>query len=217
MMAWRFPERRKSAQSYPVSGRGQAASRTMVPPILLAQNRHPHRRCRGRFAVLDPTRPLPGASSCLSGSGGKNDSSAAYRRTAGRTRMERRSGRNPANQGRTGGRPGRQGSTRWLMADWEQRLAKLPRPFHDRERGFGAGAGPWDSRNGLRQDKRNGAMPCGHHTITHCLHIILSQLWHGATVEGMAPWWVQAAELVRFPMAPWLLWCAASYRVRRDG
>jgi uncharacterized membrane protein len=39
----------------------RAASRTTVPPILLAQNRHPHRRSRGRCAVLDPARSMPGA------------------------------------------------------------------------------------------------------------------------------------------------------------
>ncbi len=217
MMAGRFNERRKSAQSCPVSGGGRAASRTMVPPILLSQNRHPHRRWRGRFAVLDPTRPLPGAASCLSGSGGKDDASAAYRRTAGRTRMERRSGRNPADQGRTGGRPGRPGSTRWLRATREGCPAIPLRLFHDRGQGVWSECGLRKSRKGRRQDKRNGAMSSGHRAITLCLHIIFLGFCYGATFGLRAPWLPQQAELTRYFMAPWLFLHALPRRSRRHG
>lgn len=57
MTARRPDERKKSAQSFPVSGRQQAASRTMVPPILLTQNRHPI--AAGAAASRSLTRPAP--------------------------------------------------------------------------------------------------------------------------------------------------------------
>ncbi len=68
-------EREISAQSSPVSGMDRTASRTMGPhhfswairhqccdPSVTApkKNRDPHRRWRGRFAVLDPARSTPG-------------------------------------------------------------------------------------------------------------------------------------------------------------
>ena len=209
-------ERGKSAQSFPVSDRQQAASRTMVPPILLTQNRHPHRHWRGRFAVLDPARSLPGAASCLSGSGGQNDTSAAYRRASGRTRMERRSSRNSADQGRTGGGPGDTRSTRWLGRNWERPAM----PLHLSlllEGWAGPGAGAVVGEMGLRQDKRNGAMPSGHHTITLCLHIVFSDFRHGATFGHMAPCLSQDTELRWFPMAPCLFWCLPPHWGRGHG
>lgn len=209
-------ERGKSAQSFPVSDRQQAASRTMVPPILLTQNRHPHRRWRGRFAVLDPARSLPGAASCLSGSGGQNDTSAAYRRASGRTRMERRSSRNSADQGRTGGGPGDTRSTRWLGRNWE----RTAMPLHLSlllEGWAGPGAGAVVGEMGLRQDKRNGAMPSGHHAITLCLHIVFSAFCHGATLCRMAPCRPQYIELMRYFMALWLVCSLPARWARRHG
>lgn len=209
-------ERKKSAQSFPVSDRQQAASRTMVPPILLTQNRHPHRRWRGRFAVLDPARFLPGAASCLSGSGGQNDTSAAYRRASGRTRMERRSSRNSADQGRTGGRPGGTGSARWLGRIWERHRSPLHLSLA--HKGWAVpGAGDGIAGMGLRQDKRNGAMPFGHHAITLCLHIVFPQTCHGVTLGRMALSHLQHIEFSRHLMVPLPLWCWSLRRARPDG
>jgi len=74
-------EREISAQHCPVSGMDRAASRTtpdtiffgLARPVLhpltwraAEKNRARHRRWRGRFAVLDPARSIPGAASCLS-------------------------------------------------------------------------------------------------------------------------------------------------------
>ncbi len=93
-------EREISAQSSPVSGMDRTASRTTPDTIfsgwpasafclsalcLAGKNRARHRRWRGRFAVLDPAHSIPGAPSCLSGSGGNHVSRTAYRRTARRT------------------------------------------------------------------------------------------------------------------------------------
>lgn len=216
MTARRPDERKKSAQSFPVSGRQQAASRTMVPPILLTQNRHPHRRWRGRFAVLDPARSLPGEASCLSGSGGQNDTSAAYRRASGRTRMERGSSRNSADQGRTGGRLGGTGSTRWLRRDWKRPAMPL-HLFLLLEGGAGSEERSVIEGMGLRQDKRNGAIPSGHHAINICLHIVFSDFRHGATFGSMAPNLFQVAEFRRFIMAPRLLWCVPLRQACRHG
>lgn len=73
-------EREISAQHCPVSGMDRAASRTtpdtiffgLARPVLrpltwraAEKNRARHRRWRGRFAVLDPARSIPGAPSCL--------------------------------------------------------------------------------------------------------------------------------------------------------
>lgn len=113
-------EREISAQGNPVSGMDRTASRTIVPPILpppplrcaplrQRQNRHPHRRWRGRFAVLDPARSMPGAPSCLLRAGGNHGSRTAYRRTARRASEHQRRDRNPADRGRVAGRPGRAG------------------------------------------------------------------------------------------------------------
>ncbi|RSU59617.1 hypothetical protein DAH55_10990 [Sphingomonas koreensis] len=41
-------------------GAERAASRTTGPHHFASQNRDPHRRWRGRFAVLDPARSTPG-------------------------------------------------------------------------------------------------------------------------------------------------------------
>ena len=219
MKAQRYTERGKSAQSCPVSGRDRTASRTMVPPILLAQNRHPHRRWRGRFAVLDPVRSLPGDASCLTGSGGQDDTCAAYRRASGRTRMERRSFRNPADQSRTGGRPGAAGSSKagGLTAGSGRHRQMLLRPTHDREWGIGALRSRAEKGGQGRQDERNGAMPFGHHAITLCLHIVFSDLGHGATVVGMAPTLIQDAEFRWFSMVPWLPLRVPSHWGRRHG
>lgn|GEM_PF-2039870 len=203
MRAQCFYERGKSAQSCPASGRERAASRTMVPPILLTQNRHPHRRWPGRFAVLDPTRSLPGAASCLSGSGGGDDTCAAYRRALGRTRLERRSGRNPADQSRTGGCPCRTGWPRRLRVV-SGRCPRIPLCLsHARKGGSRAKVGRGKGKKGLRQDQRNGAMPCGLHAITHCLHILFSCLRLGAISGSMAPGRSQHADLLGYSMAPW--------------
>lgn len=83
-----------SAQFHPVSGMDRTASSTMVPPILLPQNRHPHRRWRGRCAVLDPVRSIPGAAFRLSHDGGNHDSRTAYRGTTRRASRHHRSSRN---------------------------------------------------------------------------------------------------------------------------
>ena len=99
-------EREISDQSFPASGMDRTASRTMVPPILLTQNRHPHRRWRGRFAILDPARSIPGAPSCLSDSGGNHDFGTAYRGTACRACEHQRHSRNPADRGRANGGAG---------------------------------------------------------------------------------------------------------------
>ena len=220
-MARRFYERGKSAQSSPVSGRERAASRTMVPPILLTQNRHPHRRWRGRwrgrFAVLDPTRSLPGAAFCFSGSGGQDDTCTAYRRAKGRTRMERRSGRNPTDQSRTGGCPGRAGSTRRLRAAGELCRAKPLRLFHDRKGMVAGGAGRRKGGKGLRQDKRNGAMASGHHAISSCLHILFSAFRYGAIFGGMALWLPQPIASSRYFMAPGQVWRLSDGAVDRHG
>ena len=198
MTARRPDERKKSAQSFPVSGRQQAASRTMVPPILLTQNRHPHRRWRGRFAVLDPIRSLPAAASCLIGSGGQDDVAAAYRRASRRTRMERRSGRNPANPGRAGSSFGTAEGARLMARRGRHRQMSL----------LLCRNGETAIRHGrrgraLRQDKRNGAMPCGHVAATLCLHILFPCLRHGAISKSMAPAHLQHVDLPRYSMAPW--------------
>lgn len=89
-----------SAQFHPVSGMDRTASRTMVPPILLPQNRHPHRRWRGRCAALDPVRSIPGGAFRLSHDGGNHDSRTAYRGTARRASRHHRSGRTSPNRSR---------------------------------------------------------------------------------------------------------------------
>lgn len=99
-------EREISDQSFSVSGMDRTDSRTMVPPILLTQNRHPHRRWRGRFAVPDPPRSIPGAPSCLSDSGGNHGFGTAYRRTACRACEHQRRSRNSADRGRIDGGAG---------------------------------------------------------------------------------------------------------------
>lgn len=124
MMGIARVKREITAQHCPVSGMDRAASRTMGPhhfswaiehrcfnPSVTApkKNRDPHRRWRGRFAVLDPARSIPGAASCLSQAGGNHGSRTAHRRTARRTPEHQRQGRIAADQGRAGGRAGRTG------------------------------------------------------------------------------------------------------------
>lgn len=205
MITRRYLERKISAQSCSLSGMDRAASRTMVPPILHSQNRHPHRRYRGRFAVLDPARSMPGAPSYLSGSGGQNANSTAYRRASGRTRMERRPGRNTSDQGRTQGRAGRTGSPEaGGLITGSGRHRKVPPRFpDDRARSIGGAGDRMWTGNRVRQDKRNGAIPSGYHAITLCLHIVFSCIRHGATSGGMAPYFRQHAELVRCSLALW--------------
>ncbi len=109
-------DREISAQSCPVSGMDRAASRTTPDTIfsgfpasvfyllgkrLAGKNRARHRRWRGRFAVLDPARSMPGAPSCLLRSGGNHVSRTTYRRTARRASEHQRQGRTPADRGRT--------------------------------------------------------------------------------------------------------------------
>lgn len=112
-------ERDISAQSFPLSGMDRAASRTTPDTIFFGlarvvfrspawraaeKNRARHRRWRGRFAVLDPARSIPGAPSCLSREGGNHVTRTAYRRTARRASGHPRSERASADQGRTGSR-----------------------------------------------------------------------------------------------------------------
>lgn len=117
-------EREISAQSCPVSGMDRTASRTtpdtifsgcpasvLRPPswCLAGKNRARHRRWRGRFAVLDPVRSIPGAPSCLSGSGGNHVSRTANRRTPGRASEHHRHEGIASDRGRVNGGGGRSG------------------------------------------------------------------------------------------------------------
>lgn len=122
-------KRRKSAQSYPSSGMDRAASRTTVPPILLTQNRLPHRRWRGRSAVPDPARSMPGDAPVFRESGGDDGTSAAYRRASGRTFMERRSSRNRVHQGGARiGADGSGGAAKGGMTDKGERRRRVSSP-----------------------------------------------------------------------------------------
>lgn len=111
-------EREISAQSSPVSGMDRTASRTTPDTIfsgcpasvfrpspwcLAGKNRARHRRSRGRCAVLDPARSIPGAPSCLSGSGGNHVSRTANRRTARRASEHHRHEGIAPDRGRTDG------------------------------------------------------------------------------------------------------------------
>ena len=193
-------EREKSAQPCPASGMEQAASRTTVPPILLTQNRHPRRRWRGRFAVLDPARSIPGAAPVLRRSGGDDGTSAAYRRASGRTVVERRRPRNRADQGRTGNRAGRAGAAASgrLTGIRERR----PQPSLPASFGIAGGKGEIRARavsggRRVRQDQRNGAMPCGHPAITACLHILFRRAADGAIARRIAPYLAQRCGFPR--------------------
>lgn len=197
-------ERRISAQLGPVSGMERAASRTTVPPILLAQNRHPHRRSRGRCAVLDPARSMPGAAPVFRRSGGDDGTSAAYRRASGRACMERRQAGNRADQGRTGSRAGRAGTaaqTR-LTGAWGRRQASLSAIVMIAGEGTGRGRRTFSGGWRLRQDQRNGVMPCGHRAVTSCLHILFSKIADSAIWAGMAPYLAQRRGFWGFVMAP---------------
>lgn len=120
-------EREISAQSCPVSGMDRTASRTTPDTIfsgcqtsvfclsawcLAGKNRARHRRWCGRFAVLDPARSIPGAPSCLSGSGGNYVSRTANRRTARRASEHHRHEGIASDQSRTDGGSGRSGKAR---------------------------------------------------------------------------------------------------------
>lgn len=204
----------------PVSGMDRAASRTtpdtifsgsarLVPPSLVwrlaGKNRARHRRSRGRFAVLDPARSIPGAASIFRRSGGDDDHSATYRRASGRTVMERRSGRNPADQGRIASRTGRTGTaaTGGLTEFGERRRpASFPAFSMIAARAGRGRMGAFPRGERVRQDQRNGAMPFGHTAITHCLHIIFWMIADGAIREAMAPYPVKAPGFLGFSMAP---------------
>ncbi len=205
MNAWPCGEGVISARACPVSGRQQPASRTTVPPILLTQNRLPHRRSRGRFAVPDPACSLPESAPVFTRSGGDHGTSAAYRRASGRTCVERRSCGDRADRGRTGGRPAGAGaaSERPLIGVRERRGSAS---FPSRSMvGCGDGEGWRSARSGgggVRQDERNGAMPCGLLAITPCLHILFAVFGDGAIEQAMAPCIAETRGLLRFNMAP---------------
>ncbi|SLJ86002.1 hypothetical protein SAMN06295987_1019 [Novosphingobium mathurense] len=215
-----FVERRISAQTSPVSGMDRAASRTtpdtifsgsarQVPSSLICclagKNRARHRRSRGRFAVLDPTRSIPGAACIFRRSGGDDDHSAAYRRASGRTVMERRSGRNPTDRGRIAGRTGRTGAaaTGGLTGFGERcRPASFPAFSMIAAKAGRRRTGAFPRGERVRQDQRNGVMPFGHSAITHCLHIIFWMIADGAIREAVAPYPVEAPGFLGFSMAP---------------
>ena len=194
-----------SARACPVSGREQTASRTTVPPILLTQNRLPHRRSRGRFAVPDPVCSPPESAPVVTRSGGDHGTSAAYRRASGRTCVERRSCGDRADRGRTGSRSAGAGaaSERPLIGARERRGSAS---FPSRSMvGCGDGEGWRSARSlvgGVRQDERNGAMPCGLLAITPCLHILFAVPGNGAIRQTMPPCIAETLGLLRFNMAP---------------
>ena len=205
MSAWPCGEGMISTRAYPVSGKEQTASRTTVPPILLTQNRLPHRRSRGRFAVPDPVCSLPESAPVFTRSGGDHGTSAAYRRASGRTCVERRSCGDRADRGRTGSRSAGAGaaSERPLIGVRERRGSAS---FPSRSMvGCGDGEGWRSARSGeggVRQDERNDAMPCGLLAITPCLHILFAVLVDGAIRRAMAPCIAETRGLLRFYMAP---------------
>jgi hypothetical protein len=205
MSAWSCGEGVISARACPVSGREQTASRTTVPPILLTQNRLPHRRSRGRFAVPDPACSLPESAPVFTRSGGDHGTSAAYRRASGRTCVERRSRGDRADRGRAGGRPEGAGaaSERPLIGAGERRGSAS---FPSRSMvGCGVGEGWRSARSGeggVRQDERNGAMPCGLLAIPYCLNILFSVFGDGTIEQAMAPCIAETRGLLRFNMAP---------------
>lgn len=205
MSAWPCGEGMISARACPVSGREQTASRTTVPPIFLTQNRLPHRRSRGRFAVPDPVCSLPESAPVFTRSGGDHGTSAAYRRASGRTCVERRSCGDRADRGRTGSRSAGAGaaSERPLIGVRERRGSAS---FPSRSMvGCGDGEGWRSARSGeggVRQDERNDAMPCGLLAITPCLHILFAVLVDGAIRRAMAPCIAETRGLLRFYMAP---------------
>lgn len=205
MNAWPCGEGVISARACPVSGRQQTASRTMVPPILLTQNRLPHRRSRGRFAVPDPACSLPESAPVFTRSGGDHGTSAAYRRASGRACVERRSCGDRADRGRAGGRPkGAGAATEWPLIGAGERRGSASFPSRSMV-GCGDGEGwkrAWSGGGGLRQDERNGAMPCGLLAITPCLHILFAVLGDGAIRQAMAPCTAETLGLLRFYMAP---------------
>lgn len=215
-----FGERRISAQTSPVSGMDRAASRTTPDTIFsgsarlvfrslarcpAGKNRARHRRSRGRFAVLDPARSIPGAACIFRRSGGDDDHSAAYRRASGRTFMERRSGRNPADRGRIASCTGRTGAaaTGGLtgFGEW-RRPASFPAFSMIAAKAGRGRTGAFPRGERVRQDQRNGAMPFGHSAITHCLHIIFWMIADGAIWKAMAPYPVKAPGFLGFPVAP---------------
>lgn len=215
-----FGERRISARDCPVSGMDRAASRTTPDTIFsgstrlafrslvrcpAGKNRARHRRSRGRFAVLDPTRSIPGAACIFRRSGGDDDHSAAYRRASGRTVMERRSSRNPADRGRITSRTGgtRTAATGGLTVFKERRRpASFPAFSMIAAKAGRRRTGAFPRGERVRQDQRNGAMPFGQSAITYCLHIIFSMIADGAIREAMAPYPVKVPGFLGFSMAP---------------
>lgn len=213
-------ERRISAQVGPVSGMERAASRTTPDTIfsgsvrpmlrsltwcLAGKNRARHRRSRGRFAVLDPARSMPGAAPVFRRSGGDDDHSTAYRRASGRAFMERRSGRNPTDPGRIASHSGRTGSASagGMTGSRERRRPASFPAFSVIARGAETERIEADLRGGgLRQDERNGAMPFGHHAITYCLHIVFWKIADGANRETVAPNRAETRRFACLPMAP---------------
>lgn len=205
MNAWPCGEGVISARACPVSGRQQTASRTTVPPILLTQNRLPHRRSRGRFAVPDPACCLPESAPVFTRSGGDHGTSTSYRRASGRTCVERRSRGDRADRGRAGGRSeGAGAASERPLIDALERRGSASFPSRSMV-GCGHREGWMSARSGeggVRQDERNGAMPCGLLAITYCLHILFAVLRDGAIRQAMAPCIAETRGLLRFYMAP---------------
>lgn len=205
MSVWPCGEGVISARACPVSGREQTASRTTVPPILLTQNRLPHRRSRGRFAVPDPVCSLPESAPVFTRSGGDHGTSAAYRRASGRTCVERRSCGDRADRGRTGSRSAGAGApSKWPLIGAGERRGSASFPSRSMV-GCGHREGWRNARlgeGGVRQDERNGAMPCGLLAITPCLYILFVVLVDGAIEQAMAPCVAETLGLLRFYMAP---------------
>ena len=217
-------ERRISAQVSPASGMERAASRTTpdtifsgsAKPVLRSltwcsagKNRARHRRSRGRFAVLDPPRSIPGAAAifrrAFRRSGGDDDHSAAYRRASGRTFMERRSGRDPADRSRVASRSGRTGAAAagGMTGPGERRRPASFPAFSMIAKEAETERIEADSRGGgPRQDERNGAMPHGHHAISYCLHIVFWKIADGASRETMAPHQAETRRFACLAMAP---------------
>lgn len=198
-------ERGLSAQIDPVSGMEQTASRTTAPPILLTQNRHPRRRWRGRFALLDPARSMPGAAPVFRRSGGDDGTSATNRRASSRAFVERRQARDRTDRGRTGGRARRAGtaaSDRLTGAREWRREVSLPASAMFTGRTESEGIGAVSGGRGVRQDQRNGAIPCRSRAITYCLHIYFQEIADGATCLRIAPCLPERRGFPGFFVAP---------------
>lgn len=201
-----------SAQLCPSSGMDRTASRTTVPPIFMAQNRHPHRRWRGCFAVPDPARSIPGAAPDLQQSGGDDGPNAAYRRASGRTGVERRSGRDRADYVSAGSGAGRtEAAAKIGLTDIRQ--ASFHAIFLNAQERNRAEDEALSEGRSVRQDQRNGAMPHRHSVITSCLHIVFRNAADGAIAGLMVPPMTHPVEIACLFIAP----CAFSQEYRHVG